>query len=79
MTAILTKYLGPTNHRGSRVKATLPSGKSLTLGWDCALNSEENHELAAKAIASKQWPERPLKGIKTAWLPKGYVHLVEWQ
>lgn len=62
--AIVTKYLGPTNVRGSRVKATASArsitlGKataSVTLGWDHSLNSEQNHARAAKALAEKlEW------------------------
>lgn len=51
--AITTKFIGPTNTRGSRVKAFLPSGLSVTLSWDHALNSEENHARAAKACVQK--------------------------
>lgn len=50
--AIVTKYLGPTNFRGSRVKATCDAG-SITLGWDHSLNSEDNHTRAAQALADK--------------------------
>jgi hypothetical protein len=50
--AIETKYLGPTNVRGSRVKATAEAG-SVTLTWDDALNSDANHIKAAQALAKK--------------------------
>ena len=50
--AITTKYLGPTNVRGSRVKAMAAAG-SITLSWDDALNSDNNHAAAAHAIAVK--------------------------
>jgi hypothetical protein len=50
--AIVTHYIGPTNYRGSRVKATCAAG-SITLGWDHSLNSEQNHDAAAKALANK--------------------------
>ena len=50
--AITTKYLGPTNVRGSRVKATAEAG-SITLHWDHALNCDDNHMIAAKALAAK--------------------------
>jgi hypothetical protein len=50
--AIVTRYHGPGNVRGSRVKATAQAG-SITLDWDDALNSEENHVAAAKALAGK--------------------------
>jgi hypothetical protein len=53
--AIVTKFIGPTNFRGSRVKATAAAG-SVTLNWDHALNSEANHAAAAKALAEKyEW------------------------
>jgi hypothetical protein len=47
--AIITKYLGPTNHRGSRVKATCDA-KSITLPWRSELNSESNHFRAASEL-----------------------------
>ena len=53
MQTITTKYIGPTNFRGSRVKATTESGISITLGWNDALNSEENHVGAAIALMRK--------------------------
>lgn len=50
--AISTKYLGPTNTRGSKVKATAEAG-SITLHWDDALDIGENHVAAARALAQK--------------------------
>lgn len=50
--AIVTKYIGPTNTRGSRVKATAAAG-TITLPWADNLNSEENHSAAARALANK--------------------------
>jgi hypothetical protein len=51
--AIQTKYIGPTNTRGSRVKATAEAG-SVTLSWDDALNATDNHRAAAEALANKR-------------------------
>ncbi len=51
--AIVTKFLGPTNTRGARVKATLPSGKSVTVSWDHGSRSEDNHREASIACAQK--------------------------
>lgn len=48
--AITTKYIGPTNHRGARVKASCQSG-SIMVPWDHALNSEENHRAAMWELA----------------------------
>lgn len=50
--AIETKFIGPTNTRGSRVKASAQAG-SVTIGWDHALNTDENHAKAAQALADK--------------------------
>jgi hypothetical protein len=33
-----TRYLGPTNHRGSRIKVTM-AGSSVTVGYDHAARS----------------------------------------
>jgi hypothetical protein len=56
MQTIETKYLPYTNCRGSRVKARSSGGHSVTVDWDYALNSEENHIAACKALVEKlQW------------------------
>jgi hypothetical protein len=46
---IRTKYIGPTNFRGSRVKASTVTGKTVTIPWDYALNIDGNHRAAASA------------------------------
>jgi hypothetical protein len=48
--AIVTKYLGPTNVRGSRIKATA-AARSLTVHRDDSLGIEENHARAAQQLA----------------------------
>ena len=50
--AIETKYIGPTNLRGSRVKATAQAG-SIIMHWDDALGVDENHTKAALALCAK--------------------------
>jgi hypothetical protein len=73
--AITTQYFGPGNVRGARVKATAAAG-SITLGWDNALNIEQNHIAAARALASKfDWKGRYHGGA----LPgqSGYVFVFE--
>jgi hypothetical protein len=52
MQAIETKYIGPTDHRGARVKASAEAG-SVTVPWDHALSSEANHDAAARALILK--------------------------
>jgi hypothetical protein len=50
--AIVTKYLGPTNFRGSRVVAKAYAGR-VVIPWDDALGQDENHEMAARALCLK--------------------------
>ena len=50
--AITTRYIGPTNFRGSRIKAKAAAG-SVMVNYLCDLNIEDNHTRAAKALAEK--------------------------
>ena len=56
---IRTKYLGPTDHRGSRISAVHKrDGEQtwrVTLDWDHRLDGLENAKAAALALC-KQWP-----------------------
>jgi hypothetical protein len=52
MQAIVTKYIGPSNTKGSRVKATCQA-QSIFLHWDDTLNSDQNHSVAAQTLAAK--------------------------
>lgn len=53
MKAIVTKYLGPTNVKASRVKAYAEGGHSIVLQWDDGLSQGRNHADAAEALARK--------------------------
>lgn len=50
--AIQVKYLGPTNYRGSRYKATAAAG-SVTVSADAALSVEGNVIKAAHTLCDK--------------------------
>ena len=50
--AIHTRYMGPTNTKGGRIKATAWAG-SVTVPYDHALNVEDNHRAAARALRAK--------------------------
>ena len=50
--SLTRKTIGPTNSRGSRVRAKAAAG-SVTVPWDHALNPPENHDAAAIALAEK--------------------------
>lgn len=67
MQAVVTKFLGPTDSRGSRIKASAFGG-SVTLGWNYALDSQENHRAAAQALLAKMgWAGSYVHGV----LPSG--------
>lgn len=59
--AIVTKFFGPTNARGSRIKATCQAG-SIWHSWDFSVGVNENHDAAAKALA-----------VKLGWIGAWYV------
>ena len=76
--AIATRYLGATNYRGSRIKATASAG-SVTVGYDHALNLSENHLAAAVALANKfDWlsGDRPGKLITGGLANGDFVHVL---
>lgn len=52
--SIVTKYLGPTNHRGARIKATIASGaKAYTMPYNYELDTDDNHAAAAHELAQR--------------------------
>jgi hypothetical protein len=57
MQAIQTRFLGPTNNRGARVKAYsegFPRG--VIVEWDYAEGIEDNHRRAVEAfVMAKEW------------------------
>ena len=70
--SIETRYVGPTNHRGSRIIATTPGGHKLTHAWNYEFNIEANHYAAAEALRAKlDWPSIKAGG-STA---KGYAFM----
>lgn len=67
--AIETAYIGPSNTRGSRIRARVMERgngqrpRSLTLTWDGRLGSQDNHREAARALAVKLgWDGRWIEG-----------------
>jgi len=75
MQAIVVKFLGPTNYRGSRYKASAQAG-SIIVESDDRLNPEENARLACLALRKKLgWTEEVSKSYAGPWamgyLPNG--------
>lgn len=66
---IKTSYVSPTNTKGAKIKATF-NGKSVSVPYNYALNSEERHEEAAIAFADKHGLNMKLGAIGTHG--KGY-------
>ena len=49
---IKTKFIGPTNYRGARIKATCQAG-SITIPYPYDLSSSDVHWAGAKALIEK--------------------------
>ena len=74
MQAITTKYFGPTNHRGSRIKAECEAGQ-LTVGYYDAklgeVRGDDAHQRAAYLLLKKLgWDDR--WDLATGTLKNGY-------
>lgn len=86
MQAIHTKYICPTNFKGSRYKATCAAG-AITVSADDALGFDDNHSAACDALCKKLDDDREKKygkDSKRVWsqpkvcgqLPDGsYAHV----
>lgn len=72
-----TKFLGPTNYRGSRVKAVSAGGKSVTVDWDHAANSGNNHAIAFHTLLEKLGLAVDGDVLVNGGLDDGYVFMVE--
>jgi hypothetical protein len=71
MQAIITKYFGPTNSRGSRIKATCAAG-SVTISYPHELSGQACHRAAADALVQKMgWNDAHYGGLMGGQLPSG--------
>jgi hypothetical protein len=70
--AIETRYLGPTNFRSGRIKARAWAG-SVTVPYDHALSTEDNHRAAADALRAKWAKHAEQHGGKSIW-SEGHWH-----
>lgn len=81
MLAIQTRYVGPTDTRGSRVVASC-EGKRATVPYDSGLEPEQNHRAAVIALCDKAgWDHMRffggcLRGGRYAWVP---VFPYDWE
>lgn len=74
---IITKYLGPTDTRGSRIQARVHN-RTATLGWDYELDTDINHAFAADHLAQMMgWDERGYTAHAARGPDDGtYVHVL---
>ena len=71
MKALTTKYVGPTDHSGSRIIASEPDGKRVIKSWDSELSDIDNHREAAYALLDKMaWKGKLAGGFQK---PRTYV------
>lgn len=73
MQALVTKYHGPTDRKGTRISATSASGIRVYLSYDHSLDLDDNHNAAALALARKlAWTRWP---YTRGSLRNGYVYV----
>lgn len=69
MQAIVTKFISPTDFKGSRIKAAASAG-SVEVTWDDELNVEDNHRKAAFKLQEKLgWVGDAYGDIKGGTMP----------
>ena len=67
MQAILCKYQGPTNNRGSRIRAHCDAG-TISVGYDAALSLEQNYDVVAMRLARELgWISTPDNLYANRW------------
>lgn len=79
MILVTTKYIGPSNTKGSRVKATLYIGKVIYRSFDHSLSSTEAHKkVAREALALSGYSSKVNKHL---WVDndKGVLLVQAWQ
>ncbi len=76
MQAIVTRYFGPTNLRGSRIKATAAAG-SVSIPYPYNLSGQACHRAAANALVEKMgWSNARHGELLGGQLPSGdYVFI----
>jgi hypothetical protein len=77
MIAIQTKYISPTNTRGSRIKAFVSSDMghnlSVVIPYDHSLNCEQLHFKAVQALIEKHKLDWDTSNMRFGGVKNGYV------
>lgn len=50
---ITTRYIGPTNYRPGRIRATSTNGEKITVSWNHDIGMDENHTAAAVELSKR--------------------------
>ena len=70
MTAIITKYLGPTDCRGARISASDSDGARITIHYDSSRDTEDAHWEACVVLCLKMgWTGK----LASGWLRTGFA------
>lgn len=70
MQTIETKHIGPTDHRGARIKATASNGDAVTIPYPYDLSDTDKHIAAVRKLAAKlNWTGEMIAG----WTARGMV------
>jgi hypothetical protein len=67
MQTITTKYIGATNTKRSRIKATTADGVSIMKSWNYDLDTMPNHQEAARQLIEKM-----------GWHKRDHGRMAEW-
>lgn len=81
MNAILTRYLGPTDHHGSRIVATADATRGrLVMPYRSELGTPDNHRAAAEMLLARLgWNDDPAEILVSGYLPGGdYCHVLHY-
>lgn len=71
---ITTRYLGPTDHRGTRIVAT-GRGARVVVSWEYGMFPYDNHQRAARALLARLGMD-PRAPLLTSPTRTGYVFAV---
>lgn len=73
--AIFTKFVGPTNHRGARIKVSCDA-KTITVPWNYEKDVDFNHIDARNALVEQLgWSGKWEMGSAPAKSKVGFVHV----
>ena len=75
--SIETKFFGPTNHRGARIRVKCQA-RTMFVAWDHGLGIEGNHDAAAQALAERLgWRGEWFAGANGAGSGNVYVNVLD--